>query len=177
MICGPFFFYHVRARCRRASTGVLQPRKHSTEKHSAISPNKPQIKYVPIRVRQRKQTREHFLYFPPPIFFLFYPPADEKASTLYSRYLVYCSTASTAQHWALRNQPESRNASTCRSEIRVLKASKQSLREPAHVVQHLHSTLSSQNERRNQNVPSLLLILRININNAKIYNHSQRWCT
>ena len=81
--------------------------------------------------------------------------ADQSATTQASRqrasYLLYCSTASTAQH---SSQPaQTRKASTCRSECDD--ASKQRWREPAHVVEHLYSTLSFQNELRHRNLPGL----------------------
>ena len=53
------------------------------------------------------------------------------------------------------NQPaQSRKASTCRSECDGA-TSRQSWREPAHAVKHLHNTLSSENERRKRNTSGL----------------------
>ena len=48
--CWRFFLYRVRVCCRRASTTVLQYRKHSTAQRTQSARSKPQSKYMPIRV-------------------------------------------------------------------------------------------------------------------------------
>ena len=100
----------------------------STAQHSAISPHTPDSKYAPIRVRQGKQAdREH---------------------------LLYCNTTSTAQHskaQSARTKPQSKYEPTrVRQHRQAARVGKSQ-----HVVEHLHSTLSSQNEHRNRNVPGL----------------------
>ena len=67
-------------------------------------------------------------------------------------HLLYCSNTSTAQHSAISpHTPDSKYAP-----IRV-RQHRQAARvgKSQHVVEHLHSTLSSQNEHRNRNVPGL----------------------
>ena len=109
-----FFRYHARACCRRASTAVLQYRKHSTSQ-----------RYQPAQSREASTCR---------------PECDNASKQ--AEHLLCCSTASTAQHstaqhstaqhnTAQRNWPaKSRQASTHRSDCD--NASKQSWRKPAY---------------------------------------------
>ena len=68
----------------------------------------------------------------------------------------YCIAAPQAQHSAAqsaRTKPQSKYVPI---RLRQRKqASRQSLRKPSHVVEHLYRTLSSRNDRRNQNQPGL----------------------
>ena len=113
--------------------------QHRRHSMAQSARTKPQSKNVSIRGRQRNQ-------------------ADRE-------HLLYCSTASTAQ--SACTKPQSKYVP-----IRVRQrkqASRRCWRVPAHVVEHLHSTLSSQNERRNINLPVLQNIHCIQL-------LTQRWC-
>ena len=95
--------------------------------------------------------------------------ADQSATTLASRQgastlLQYCKQ-STSQ----LNSAKSLKASTALRADQSAAASKQSWREPAHAVEHLYSTPSSQKERRNRSLPGLQEY-------TTIYELSQRWC-
>ena len=116
----------TQASIQRASTAVpgvplLQYRKHSTASTAESARTKPQSNYVLHRVQQRKQ-------------------AD-------GEHLMYCSTASTAQHSAISSHKAAKQLRADQSA--TTQASRQSWREPAHVVEHFYSTLSSPSERRN----------------------------
>ena len=82
----------------------------------------PPSKYVPIRVRQRKQANR--------------------------AHLLYCSRASKAQHSTISPLKAAK-------QVRAHQCDNASKQTDANVVEHLLSTLSSQNERRNQNLPGL----------------------
>ena len=95
---------------------IAVPQAQHSKAQSART--KPQSKYAPIRVRQRKQAdREH---------------------------LPYCSIAIIAQHSAISPHKDAKQARADQSA--TTQASRQSRREPVHVVEQLYSTLSSQNE-------------------------------
>ena len=70
----------------------------------------------------------------------------QKASTV-------LSTASTAPHIAIRPHKAAKQVHADHGA--TTQASRQNWREPARVVEHLSSTLSSQNERRHRNLPGL----------------------
>ena len=128
--CGPFL-YHVRPCCRRAPDFLLYFRTASTAQHNATtSPSKAAKQVRADRsVRQHKQAdREHELY--------------------------YCRAASAAKH-ITAHSPHKVAKQVRADQIVTTQASRQSWREPALVVDHVFRTLSSQNDRRNQNLPGL----------------------
>ena len=104
----------------------------------------------------------HYVYLPVcfrrdviPLFFAF---VGLFVGTMYEhvvveRLLLYCSTTST-QHSTAQSagtKPKQGRA----DQSATTQASRQSWQEPAHAVEHLYSTLSSQNERRNRHPPGL----------------------
>ena len=68
---------------------------------------------------------------------------------------------STAQHSTARSTRTSSKTSTCRSERDI--ASNQTDGESQHVVEHLYSSLCSQNEGRNRDLPGLRKCATIHI--------------
>ena len=119
-----FFCYHAPACRRPIIYFIAAPQAQQNTEQSART--KPESKYVPIRVRQRKPTG--------------------RAST------VYCSTASRAQHNAI--SPHKAVKQVLADQSVTTQASRQELAR-ASACQQLTSTLSSQNEPRHKNLPSV----------------------
>ena len=107
---GGLFFVPCTSMLSSICCIAVPQAEHSTA--HAISPHKSVSKYVPIRVRQRKQ-------------------ADKE-------HLLYCSIATTAQHSAIIPREAAKQARADQSA--TTQTSRQSWREPAHhVVEHLYS--------------------------------------
>ena len=132
--------HQVRACCRRASiNSIWQYRKHSTARRNQ-----------PAHSRKASTCR---------------PECDNASKRTES---IHCNVVPQVQHStakSARTRPQSKYPYV---PIRVCqrKQADKVWPEPARVVQHLHSTLSSQNEPRNRNLPGL------QENNTRVYNYS-----
>ena len=67
--------------------------------------------------------------------------------------LLYFSTASTAPHSVISPHKAAKQVRADQSA--TTQATRQSWRQPAHVVEQLYSTLSSQSEQKNRKLPGL----------------------
>ena len=134
------FLHQVRTCCRRASiNSIWQYRKHSTARRNQ-----------PAHSRKASTCR---------------PECDNASKRTES---IHCNAVPQVQHStakSARTRPQSKYPYVP-IRVRQRKQADKVWPEPARVVQHLHSTLSSQNEPRNRNLSGL------QENNTRVYNYS-----
>ena len=134
------FLHQVRACCRRASiNSIWQYRKHSTARRNQ-----------PAHSRKASTCR---------------PECDNASKRTES---IHCNAVPQVQHStakSARTRPQSKYPYVP-IRVRQRKQADKVWPEPARAVQHLHSTLSSQNEPRNRNLSGL------HENNTRVYNYS-----
>ena len=157
--CGPFFCTMYGHVVEHLLLCILQYRQHSAAQHGAISPHKAAKQVRADRsattqasrqkgysvLQYRKHSTQHIAVSAHKV--AKQVRADQSATTPASKEHLLCSIAALqAQYSAISPHKAAKQARADQSA--TTQASRQSWREPAHVVEHLYSMLSSQNERR-----------------------------